>query len=221
MKNRFIIGLTGVKSSGKSTAAEHILTRLSQYNPRIVSFADKLKRTCSKITGQPLENFEKQELKERVFDKPEFLFTSQILTILKEFGINSACTDIPEKFSGVEYKSNRQLMQLIGTDMLRTYQDDIHLRALDSETGVLIIPDVRFENEAKYIDRAGGYILYIQNTGAESKLSENSHVSETEVLKVANSAHFTVKNDGKNIMLLREQLDDILFDIEYYIKQRM
>jgi len=219
MRNNTIIGLVGTKGSGKTTAARHIVEKLREYNPSIVSFADKLKRTCSEITGQPLENFEEQDKKEQVFEKSEFLYTSQILKILKNFNINSACTDIPEKFSGIIYNTNRQLMQIVGTDMLRSYDDLIHVKTLADHKGLLIVPDVRFANEAEYIIENKGYLIYISNTEAESKVNENSHQSEKEVVeKTRHLANFTVHNDGKNLTKFIENVDDILFDIEYYIK---
>lgn len=211
-----IIGLVGVKGSGKTTAAEHINLKLKEY--KIVSFADKLKEACSSITKMPFEHFEKQELKEAVYDT-KFLKTSELIELLTFFGIDAHNTNILEKFSGTTYNNNRQLMQIVGTDILRSLNNNIHVESVLSRKNNIIVPDVRFENEAIAIDASGGYLIYIHNPEAEKSVTSSSHASEKEVLeKTKKYAHFIITNDGKNLQKFINSIDDTLFDIAYYIK---
>lgn len=209
-----IIGLIGVKGSGKTTAAEHIMSRL----PRIrhVSFAGKLKIVCARLTEQPYEYFEKQELKE-LEHKPKQLTHFDIIKALELFGVENFGSMFVNQFIGREYTSNRQLMQILGTDILRAIDDNIHITSTLNTNRDLLISDVRFSNEAKAIDEAGGYLIYIQNEYAESKVSADSHESEKQVMeKTRHAAHFVVNNDGKSLEDFQNAIDEILFDINYY-----
>jgi hypothetical protein len=214
MSSNLIIGLIGVKGSGKTTAADYIKRKIK--NGQVVSFADKLKQTCVKITGLPFEHFEQQNLKESIYD-PKFLKTSEIVTLLTEFNIDAGNTNALEQFSGVQYTSNRQLMQILGTDILRNIDRNIHIKNVLNRQDNLIIPDVRFENEAIEIDANGGYLVYIQNKDAESNLSLTSHRSESEVIeKTRFKSHYNAINNGQDLESFYNELDSILFDIAYY-----
>ncbi len=76
-------------------------------------------------------------------------------------------------------KSPRQLLQEIGTDVLRRYDSDIWVYRVASlwEGCTHVFDDVRFPNEAKAIQDAGGKVIYLdrQQVGeGDSHLSENA-----------------------------------------------
>ena len=209
-----IIGLIGVKGSGKTTAAEYIESQIP--NIKHVSFASRLKQVCSKITDQPIEYFEKQELKELEY-KPRALSHFDIIKSLEMFRVDSFGSDFVNKFVGTEYTSNRQLLQILGTDILRSLDNDIHINTVLNRKGNLLISDVRFANEAEAIERAGGYLIYIRNEAAESVVTVDSHESEKQVMERArHKAHFVIKNEGKFLNAFTTDIDDVLFEINYY-----
>ena len=89
-------------------------------------------------------------------------------------------------------KSPRQMMQTLGTEWGREMIDpDIWLKAAISRGTELIIPDVRFENEAEWV-RRHGQLLHIERPG--KKIKESDHVSENGIKK--REQDITIINDG-------------------------
>lgn len=57
----------------------------------------------------------------------------------------------------------RKALQTLGTEWGRALHEDIWIRHLCENTGkrTIIIPDIRFDNEAKYVLHNGGYVIYL------------------------------------------------------------
>ncbi len=209
-----IIGLIGVKNSGKTTAA-HILTEF--LGPCLItSFADKLKRTCSEVFDIPLNHFEDRKAKEDLHED-KYILASHILKVFDSFGINGNDTKLMQ-MAGTKYNSNRELLQIVGTDILRSHDEDIHVKTIYPVKGLCtIIGDCRFESEAKYLDNLGAYLIYIEDSESESLVTDASHQSEKEVIaKTYKYANYVVDNTTKDMSELRKQLEQIAFDICFY-----
>lgn len=77
--------------------------------------------------------------------------------------------------------SPRQLMQKVGTDMIRDmWGHDFWLKHMDlriSNNDNIVISDVRFPNEAHWIKSHGGFLIRILNT--DSQYHVDTHPSET------------------------------------------
>src|SRR5690606_23611837 len=87
-------------------------------------------------------------------------------------------------FAGTVCKTARELMQTIGTDILRRYiRDDIWLVLLFSKikeiSGNVIVSDVRFSNERDALRKAGAQLLRIKR----SSLKQDNHISELDLGK--------------------------------------
>lgn len=93
-------------------------------------------------------------------------------------------------------KSPRQLMQLVGTDILRRIDPDLFVERarerIEMIGGNVIISDVRFENECKMIKEKGGIII---NIVRNIDLIE-SHKHESENQNIKKYFDYVIENDG-------------------------
>lgn len=150
-----VIGITGKAGAGKDTAA----TLLSKMYPnsRIYHFADPLKEACSAAFGIPLAHFNQREIKE--MENPFWR------------------------------KSPRWMAQFVGTEMFRNLiGEDFWIRRAEMEyvnadadgIGTLIVPDVRFDNEANWIGEHSGTMLEIVRSGIP-EVGISGHASEAGI----------------------------------------
>lgn len=155
-----LIGLTGFKQSGKSTAARLLV---EEFGFRRYGFADVLRQvamaldpmiwTVGTSNGPPCARYS---------------------DLLQEFGYER-CKDIPDF---------RRFLQRLGTDAVRDCLDqDAWVRALALRIGAdapdrAVIDDCRFQNEAAYITHTG-CLWRIERTDAIT--AGDTHRSETEI----------------------------------------
>ena len=119
-----IIGLTGFAKSGKSTAAD-ILKSLGGQE---VAFAKHLKDVCSAVFGISRDHFDNQAFKEVHFAFCQTITKNDIEKILTYF-------EVPERFfpetiikhQNTVLNSPRHVAQYIGTEVLRTIDQNIHV----------------------------------------------------------------------------------------------
>lgn len=155
-----LIGLTGPKQVGKDTFANFIKDRLGlQYKVITYAFARPLKEVCKTL----------------------FLLTDEQLhdPILKE--------QIDPRWN----KTPRQLFQFVGTDFVRNQLDpnfwikhfEYWYTSLSMETkenAIVIVTDIRFQNEMQIVHDYGGLIVRIQRQQPGRGDEQDCHVSETE-----------------------------------------
>lgn len=230
-----LIGISGKLQSGKNTVASIIQYLIAQpklekqgFNPSIelwledtlqlrnyesdwkqVAFAGKLKQIVSILTGIPVEDLEKQEVKERVLGEEWWYYKGET----KLISYNEA-TEIQQRKLPLIKLTPRLLLQILGTDCGRDIiHPNIWINALfadiDKELDVnpdynkkgFIITDVRFPNELNAIKQRGGKIIRVnrdrfrcsncselvlgryncQKCGTDQLIQENhsNHLSET------------------------------------------
>mgnify|MGYP005645376361 CR=1 FL=1 len=137
---------------------------------------------------------------------------SMIRTLLSEVGINGK--DIMDLVGTQEGKATeidlldghtvRYLLQTLGTEWGRKYvHNDMWTNiAIAKATSfrlsgyIVIIDDVRFDNEAAAIEKANGSIVYIERPGAEKvcsdeHASENSFTVETRYERLINDGNLS------------------------------
>lgn len=106
--------------------------------------------------------------------------------------------------------SYRKLAQALGTDLVRdTLHEDFWVRRFDKSMSdlvceVLVIPDIRFNNEAQWVKDQGGVIWEITR---ESAPGVAAHKSESGIDRELIDLH--ISNNG-SIQELRTQLSNVV-----------
>lgn len=162
-----IIGLTGLAGCGKDTVAEMIKDSYGG-KVKLYALADPLKQACSIAFGIPVENFYDIEKKEVV--DPFWGIT--LREMLQKFG-----TEAMRNTFGVDFWTKR------ATHFIK-YADK-------HDTDLLIITDIRFDNEAQWIEDQNGVLIFIdRDIPIEDK---HGHASEQGV---AVEPDYTIDNNG-------------------------
>lgn len=165
-----ILGFCGKKGSGKDTAAEVLLDK----GWARVSFADPLKDICAAVFGLKPAKFHHPEFKDIEFTEPLVLneeHADNLLTALS--GVvysHQHAALVKELVVDKQIKTARELLQFIGTDVIRnayskTYWVDLAESKLKdwTERGVnVVFTDVRFKDEMEMIKDNGGQVLQIK-----------------------------------------------------------
>lgn len=148
-----ILGITGKMFSGKDTVAEFI--HFAFRNSRITSFAYPMKQMMIDYFGFTYDDLYTVEGKNRY-----------------------------NEFWGM---TNREALQKIGTECFRNnFHVDTWLKTMEVNirndlTPIIIIPDVRFLNEAELIHALGGSILKIIRDDVVRDPNQMTHASETMI----------------------------------------
>lgn len=195
-----IIGISGRKMSGKTTAADGIRAAFSSSLPKPVA-----------VLTRPIAD----PLKEIIYD----LFVP--LDFPKQKGID------PEEFRRMEHpsiksmklpcgKHLRWLLQHIGTDVCRNIDPDCWIRLWErllppaSANGrggnrvyyIVVVPDVRFPNEADTIRSLGGKLIRLLRDPYQL---EDTHISETAMEEypyydyLLDNTHMSIPEQNKTI----------------------
>jgi len=218
---KIVIGLSGVKTSGKSTAA-NIIKDILQENVVESALADKLKNVSSEVFGIPRWAFDSQLVKERQLITPRILDQQKIEAILSMFNVTIS-DELVNKYSkiiGMELNSPRHIAQIVGTEILRsTGDEDIHCKNVKLGDNITVISDIRFQNEFNYFNNLSDvYFLpfYIQRDEAENKITPESHSSETSIFTFCEKCIKIDNNSGLDFLKTQVMLH--LQDIGFKIK---
>lgn len=177
-----ILGLCGTKGSGKDTAASFLLDR----GWAQISFAGPLKDLCAATFDIKPAKFHNPRFKDLVWEEPILLTNDHadnfLAALSKPIYGQLQANLIYDAFENKEIWSARQLLQFIGTEVVRelvspTYWLDLAENRLKDwiSRGVnVVVTDVRFKNERDLIKDYKGTIVRVnRNTG----LTDN-HKSE-------------------------------------------
>lgn len=139
-----IVGICGLIGSGKGTVADILV---DEYDFKKVSFADSLKDAVSKVFNWPRSMLEGDTAESREWrEQIDHWWANRL--------------DIP-------HLSPRWVLQYWGTDVCRIgFHQDIWIASLErkilSEAGNYVVPDTRFPNEVKIIQRLGGKVWRVK-----------------------------------------------------------
>jgi len=204
-----IIGFGYKAGAGKDTSGDYLV---SKYGFVKDSFAGTLKALCKSVLG--LSEFDVNDSRGKAipFDRPlvvtEVLYYKLYSAVLKSLLSCEVDVDLPfpEQSSKVLY-TPREVLQFIGTDIIRQIYPRFHVdtllyRCAHRPAGTVIC-DIRFPDEKKAIESAGGITVKLCR---ESYLSGStaSHISENAL----NGAvwQYVIQNDS-SLGYLYSQLD--------------
>ena len=164
-----IISFSGRKGSGKTELADVC----SKYSYQVIYFADNLKDIICKCLDISRDTLEKLKDKEMTFD-----LSNKTEYIAKELQIDTK--DIGDLSS---FKSIREILQILGTDIIRRYNPNWHVNKTmihleKNKDTKFCIGDCRFLNEKKMIENLGGECWFIIRP---NQLNISNHISETQL----------------------------------------
>lgn len=145
-----LIGLVGKKQVGKDTVANYLV---HHYGFIKHAFAAPLKAAC------------------------------EVLFLLEPRHLND--NRLKEKTDARWDKTPRQMMQLVGTDLFRKHVDrDFWVKHMDlwldaHHSDLVVISDVRFQNEADLIKKRGGLLWRVER----EMPYHDAHESETQEIR--------------------------------------
>ena len=157
-----LIGLAGPARSGKDTVAD-ILEELTDGAVERDAFADRLKLIAARALG--------------VSTHPDDVGASGIRRWADRFKESERLATVGHRGTVTGEISGREFLQRLGVDGIRAVLGDsvlINAVPLERDCDLLVITDVRFENEALAIREAGGEIWRVHRPGT----GEMGHVSE-------------------------------------------
>jgi len=165
-----IIGLSGYARSGKTTIAQLMV---KNHGFECIAFADAM-RNMLYATNPIIVLFYEEKFRE----------VTRLQQLVDTLGWDQA---------KVEYAEIRELLQRFGTEGGRKFLgEEIWVETLfkNAKTDRIVIPDVRFPNEAKAIRDRSGSIIQVARTGLGPV---NGHQSET---LLENDWDYSITNDG-------------------------
>lgn len=196
-----IIGLAGRKESGKSELAKIC----NKYGYETLSFATPLKNLIANLLGITVEevNRRKKENNSYILQSMELMFLSNEINIPLDI--------VKEKCETKVFKNTRDLMQYIGTDLIREYCPNWHVDKtkeiiLANNDKNYVVDDVRFPNEREMIESLGGTCWFIVRPRFDNV---SNHLSET-ALKW---------QEFENIIINNKTLEYLQYHWELFVEQ--
>lgn len=196
-----LIGICGHAGSGKDTVADYI--RHAHDDTWKLAFAKPLKEAAAKLFGIPLDAFTETDWKE-VSDAYWNLTPRQVAQF---FGTEMVRETAGKLLPGIgsDFWIHRLIMTLRGEDESCEYTED----------DVVIIPDVRFQNEYDWIIDQGGIIIHLTRPGADGTVGIRGHSSEGGIVNMAPLQTYELYNLG-TLEELYEKVDKIIDEANVY-----
>lgn len=171
MENKNIIAFCGRKESGKTELAKIC----ENYGYILISFADSLKKLISELISCNINDINKLKNIEKnyKFGAVDCNFISNETKIPIDI--------VKKEILNKNFKTVRELLQIIGTNLIRKYNPDWHVEQLSKKiepNKKYVIDDVRFKNEAEFVKNNNGDCWFI----IRPKLDNiSNHESETSL----------------------------------------
>jgi hypothetical protein len=188
-----IVSISARCKAGKTTLADQLVPM----GFTKASFADKLKQLVGDLYNLNKADLSDVKKKEQKLDIPLKWNISTALKLSSMLGIPPT---IWEK--NLEFWSIRDAMQIIGTEILRKYDNDFHVKELKKQITPdqnWVIDDARFVNEHKMFKKLNAHCLFVVRPNFEIYYN---HESETSL----NRTHFeyVLVNDGTKEVLINK-----------------
>lgn len=175
-----LIGIGGRKQSGKTVLSSAIHDKLGYHK---LAMADSLKDLICSLLSINRKEMETYKNTDKDYN---FSFNEDRLTLLSN-EINVGKDKIEETVEGKTYHTIRDMLQLIGTELIRRFNQGWHvnktrekINSLLNEYGndvKIVIDDIRFPNEINLVNEFEGTLYFIirpNNWDVSNHASENS-----------------------------------------------
>ena len=205
--NKKIIGFAGRKRCGKTTLAKLLQ---QEENAIIITIADYLKHLCCDLLNMSYEELIEKKDNGYVFDVvPDERWFN---IINKKTNIDTH--NIQKELENKHITSVRETLQIIGTDVIRKYNENWHVQKMIDEIEsysndkLIVIDDVRFPNEREAILNLSGDVFFIVRPNV---LDVSNHSSETAL---------KWQNFDKRHIILNDNITEEKFKIDFLIHYR-
>lgn len=190
-----LLAFDGIAGSGKDVIADGLVR---SHGFTKVPFAMPMKRILSKVFEIPEYNFYVRALKDAPFNNSIILNSAHLISLVDELAAAGLPVGIPEILAcqlhlGRALTSPRDIMQYVGTDVVRNHVDnfawiklwDIEQQKYDK----VIAPDARFADEREYVRKLKGKVLLVKRNGVPTMAhsSENNKWPENKYDAVINN----------------------------------
>lgn len=168
-----IISFSGRCRSGKTELAKIC----ERYGYERIYFALPLKQLCADILDVSIDGL--NEAKNKNTDIGLLLDDDVCLILSEETQI--PIEQVKETCHGKTMHNVREMLQFIGTDLIRKYNTDWHvnrIREMINKEKNYVIDDVRFPNEKALVEELGGDCWFITRTTLDNV---SNHESETSI----------------------------------------
>lgn len=179
-----ILGFIGRKGAGKDTVANIVRDNIPVSHKYLhFAFANRLKKTCATMFGFPDHYFHDQELKERVH--PEYHPELTPRAIMEWFG-----TDVVRAHLGPDFWIERLEPEI---------REAITKYSATHENITVVVTDVRFENEARMLEKLGATMVYVDADERLPPMAPDAHISESGV--------YAVRDACENVVIINNNQD--------------
>ena len=196
VENKILIGLHGLARSGKDTLGGYLSDSASRQGVKLKTYAlaAPIKDMMCALLGWD-DRHRDGELKEQEVEfelnYSAFIESWQSYQMTTLFRVSMDGLDFDEMLiilglDKCNVTSPRKVFQLFGTEYGREkIHKDVWLKLAEAELNKptnhgLIITDVRFENEAKWIRHNDGWVVHVRRNG-QDKPEVRNHVSEAGI----------------------------------------
>ena len=198
-----VIGLAGVSKAGKSTVFKFLKDKV----PFAVEFkmAGHLKSVCQVVFGLTPEQLEDPILKEKELKELVYLDEENLTEVFTRFDIAPDFEKHIRLHISKVLRNPRQVLQYVGTEVLRTVDNDVHCKATKRNISsvspkLVVITDLRFTNEFNFfsndIETFNFLSTYVDRLEKEMLVTPTSHASEKAVLDIKNRCQTSIDNNG-------------------------
>lgn len=212
-----IIAFAGRKRSGKGMLALGL--KEAYPNTEIIAVADNLKQLCCKLLNVGYDKLNVMKDDGTVFCK--ICDDVWIDIIHEETNIDKDI--IQSEIGGRMFRTIRQMLQIIGTNLIRKYYSDWHIdktveriKSIIKEEKNVVVDDVRFPNEKRKIEELGGNVFFVIRP---NWWDVSNHPSETALKYSDFKEREVIINDlDKETMVEKFKL---LVDAPFYSKSQI
>lgn len=182
-----ILALSGKKKSGKDTISDFLVKDQGFIKLSLATPLKDLLIKVFRIDKELLYDDNKKDKELDYFITIDYSHLDKIRDIITEewgFGIDYETRENIEEFYGMEIKTPRQLMQTIGTDLIRkNIRDDVFivllLEQIKKTQRPIVIADARLQNERETLVNIGATLGLVKRTLTEDK--SDNHISENDL----------------------------------------